>query len=331
PRRRKGIAFFFAFSLTQPKEFPFALPCAPLMSSSINKKPKIISWGEVLWDIFPDAEHLGGSAGNVAWHAAQRGAHSLLISRVGADDWGRRAIRQLQSGGVDVSALSVDPVRPTGTVRVSFHDGEPHYRVGERVAWDHIQADGALLDHISSADAICFGTLTQRGPFGRGRLRQALSEIRKKSFRRIGGGASGERPLLLLDINLRPPFTEHAVISEALESADLVKMSEGEEKFLQNIFQTQKLNQFLQEQFGIEFVVVTRGARGASLSGSCLHLEEPGLSIQERDPVGAGDAFVAALATELCKGASLPSALNAANQHGAWVASQLGAMPLAPL
>jgi sugar/nucleoside kinase (ribokinase family) len=53
----------------------------------------IVSYGELLWDRFPDGERLGGCAANVAFHLAQLGAHALLVSRVGDDELGRRAVR----------------------------------------------------------------------------------------------------------------------------------------------------------------------------------------------------------------------------------------------
>ncbi len=44
-----------------------------------------VSWGEVLWDLFPDAERLGGAPANVAYHLAALGRPVALVSRVGDD------------------------------------------------------------------------------------------------------------------------------------------------------------------------------------------------------------------------------------------------------
>ncbi|MGC1461009.1 MAG: PfkB family carbohydrate kinase, partial [Terracidiphilus sp.] len=49
--------------------------------------------------------------------------------------------------------------------------------------------------------------------------------------------------------------------------------------------------------------------------------------VQVVDPVGAGDAFTAAITHYLLRGADLETLNEAGNRWGAWVASQSGAMP----
>ena len=293
-------------------------------------QPLIASWGELLWDIFPERKCLGGSAANVAYHAAKIGNSALLVSRVGDDPLGTQARIQLAQAGVDTSAISTDPHRPTGTVRVEFVDGEPHYYVGRRVAWDCIEANASLMQRLFKADAICFGTLTQRGPIARGRLKAALGKLRSQGHRRVLGGSKGQRPLLILDLNLRPPFTEPECIYEALQCADVIKLNEAEYDWLANTFRVDNLEEFLLEQIGIELIALTKGERGASLIARHVTVEHHGFPAAGGDPVGAGDSFVAVLASELVKGNSLSATLEKANRYAAWVASQKGAMPSAP-
>ncbi len=294
------------------------------------KQPLIASWGELLWDIFPERKCLGGSAANVAYHTARQGSSALLVSRVGKDQLGSQARQLLARAGVDTSAISLDPFRPTGTVRVEFVDGEPRYLVGERVAWDCIEANQILMQRLLHADAICFGTLTQRGPVARGRLRAALGKVRAQGHRRILGGSKGQRPLLILDLNLRPPFTERDCIYEALQCADVIKLNEAEYEWLAETFETQELDKFLLQEIGIELIALTKGERGASLLSRHVSVHHGGYPAEGGDPVGAGDSFVAVLASELVKGSSLSSTLEKANRYASWVASQSGAMPPAP-
>ena len=54
-----------------------------------------ISWGELLWDLFPDGPRLGGAAANLAYHLARLGRPAQLVSRVGNDELGRRAVSEL--------------------------------------------------------------------------------------------------------------------------------------------------------------------------------------------------------------------------------------------
>src|SRR5450432_1344717 len=60
-------------------------------------RPRFIAYGELLWDLFPDGARLGGAAANAAYHAACLGAESLLVSRVGSDELGARAVSELTS------------------------------------------------------------------------------------------------------------------------------------------------------------------------------------------------------------------------------------------
>ena len=57
----------------------------------------------------------------------------------------------------------------------------------------------------------------------------------------------------------------------------------------------------------------------------------PGFPVKVADTIGAGDAFTAAMAHYLLRGADLATLNEAGNRWGGWVASQAGAMPpLAP-
>jgi fructokinase len=55
--------------------------------------------------------------------------------------------------------------------------------------------------------------------------------------------------------------------------------------------------------------------------------EHRGYRIKVADAIGAGDAFTAGLVHEYLRGFSLPAMNETANRAGAWVASQVGAMP----
>ena len=55
--------------------------------------------------------------------------------------------------------------------------------------------------------------------------------------------------------------------------------------------------------------------------------EHPGFRVRVADTVGSGDAFTAGLVHEYLHGASLDLMNEVANLVGAWVASEVGAMP----
>jgi len=280
---------------------------------------RFVAWGELLWDLFPDAARLGGAAANAAYHAACLGAHSLLVSRVGNDELGTRALKLLGERGVETHAIQIDDGAPTGTVSVTIENGEPRYRIASGVAWDRIGWRDELAAEFAQASVVCFGTLAQRSPLGFDAVEQALAHCPASTLR-------------ICDLNVREPFATPQVIDRALSLSRVVKLNESELSTLARLFGQRDALRWLLEERGIELVAVTRGARGASLSSRQAHFEHAGfpLSSTSGDAVGAGDAFSACLSLELARGSSPELALQNANRYAAHVASEPGAMPPAP-
>ena len=76
---------------------------------------------------------VGGAESNVACHLAVLGLRSAWVSAVGDDAFGRAVVSAVESFGVDVSGVVVDPARPTGLyVKESDASGSPvrYYRRG---------------------------------------------------------------------------------------------------------------------------------------------------------------------------------------------------------
>ena len=57
---------------------------------------RILSCGEVLWDLFPDGPRFGGAPANFACHAALLGGSVTMLSAVGDDARGREAVEILR-------------------------------------------------------------------------------------------------------------------------------------------------------------------------------------------------------------------------------------------
>ena len=102
-------------------------------------KPIVMSFGEVLWDLFPDGERFGGAPANFACHASLEGAHAIMVSAVGDDQRGVDAIRMLSELDVDTSLVQVVSSAPTGTVSVQLDiQGKPAFTIHEGSAADQI-------------------------------------------------------------------------------------------------------------------------------------------------------------------------------------------------
>ncbi|MDE3200887.1 MAG: carbohydrate kinase, partial [Acidobacteriota bacterium] len=82
----------------------------------------VLGLGELLWDALPSGEQLGGAPANFAVMAARLGSHAAILSRIGRDDRGRKAIATLDPFPVDTGFLQVDPKHETGLVTVELHE-----------------------------------------------------------------------------------------------------------------------------------------------------------------------------------------------------------------
>ncbi len=261
---------------------------------------------------------LGGSPANVAYHAALLGAPATLISRVGADALGRRATQQLLAAGVDTSRLQTDAVLPTGMVHVEFHQRQPTYRIATPAAWDAI---GVSREHVQlgPTSVFCFGTLAARSQTSRTTLTRLLQTLDQFSL--------AERPWRLLDLNLRPPHSDFGVVQTHLRYAEILKLNDEELHWLEEQVGHGNGLDYLLERHQLRWVIVTHGPGGATLYGHALRVHASVSLAQGGDTVGAGGAFVAAIAVQLSRGKRPPEALSAANRYAGWVAGERGAMP----
>ena len=286
------------------------------------KRPTIISLGEVLWDLFPEGPRFGGAPANFACHAAALGGDVTMISEVGTDARGREAIKILQSFGICTDLIQTLPNAPTGTVGVQLDEnGKPTFTIHEGTAWDCLAWAPELETRIQAADAIYFGTLGQRSELSRETIRRALDVAATAGIPRV------------LDVNLRAPFYDDALIRESVSQASILKLSDDELAALCSacgITLTNPPASCLSElriKFHLDLVVMTRGAEGAMLVLPDGTIEQPGIPTTVRDTVGAGDSFTAAFLIGLLRGNAHGMILHDACKLAAEVCSHLGAVP----
>ncbi|MFL5608111.1 MAG: carbohydrate kinase family protein [Gemmatimonadaceae bacterium] len=277
---------------------------------------EILCVGEVLWDALPEGLFLGGAPFNVACHLRAAGTPVSMVSRVGHDRLGEEALRRAARYGVGVDLVQVDDTLPTGFVSVTVDDaGVPTYEIVAPAAWDAITASDALLARAANARAIVFGSLAQRDATSRHTIERLL----------------GSTALKVFDVNLRPPFEDREVVRRSLERADVVKLSETEMRQVADWFDLRGSPRVtaagLAESFGCSVVCITRGSNGAALWHDGAWSEHPGFTVEVKDTVGAGDAFLAVLLVGLLSGGDDAMLLQNANLIGAYVATQFGALP----
>ena len=291
-------------------------------SKTSNALPIVVGIGEVLWDMLPQRTLPGGAPANVVFHCSQLGSNSYLVSELGDDDLGNDMEKLLTNSGFKPDFLNVRPDHPTGTVSVWLDDCKnPRYKIRENVAWDYIRWSAPLEDLARKADAVCFGSLAQRGPVSR---------------ETIGRFLDGTNPgcLRVLDINLREPYPDSAIPMASLEKASVLKLNTEELDYLSNLLalkgNTRDRLMHMIEMFNLSCVALTRGAQGSILVTGDEIAECPGLETDVQDTVGAGDAFTAAVIIGLLRKLPLHDINLIAGRIARCICTQAGAMVSLP-
>jgi len=284
----------------------------------------IVAIGEILWDMFPDGPQFGGAPANFACSVADLAGHDAnvyILSAIGCDELGKRALEVLRSRGVVTDFVS-QINRPTGQVLVRLDAaGHASYEFASDTAWDNIPWTDELIPLAARADAVCFGTLAQRSDVSRHTIQQFLRATRPECLR-------------ILDINLRPPFWSNEVILQSLELANILKLNDLELGVVANIkgwkLPDLEIAKQLQHTFSLKAVALTRGANGAAIMGLTGHSDMPSKSVQVLNTVGAGDAYTAALAIGMLRSLPVEIINSWASRVAAFVCTQPGAAPNLP-
>lgn len=70
---------------------------------------KVLSFGEVLWDIYPDKKYIGGAPLNFAAHLAKHGEEIYMLSCLGKDSLGEELYCTSKIAGYVVSKYDAVP------------------------------------------------------------------------------------------------------------------------------------------------------------------------------------------------------------------------------
>jgi fructokinase len=282
---------------------------------------KIVSIGEVLWDILPSTEYLGGAPFNFAWHAHNLGHKVCFISAVGDDQYGNKALEQIAESGLPARFIRRMPEYPTGTVTVAMDAlGLPHYAIHRPAAYDFPALGPAESDALlnPSPDWIYFGTLQQ------------MSVPAHELTLKLMAAAPGAKRFY--DINLRVDSFTPELVRTLARHAHVLKLNEQEIPALREIsgLQGDCIEQFCRNclrVFQLDAVCITLGPKGCLLLLGNEYLEAPSFPVKVADTVGAGDAFSAALLHGINAGWTPWRIADFANRIGALVASRPGGTP----
>lgn len=286
---------------------------------------RVICFGEMLWDCFPEHEVPGGAPMNVALHLSQLGLDVGLISRLGKDALGESLKEFVSTYSLDQRLIQWDTEYPTGIVQVDNSDPQNvNYTIVEPVAWDFIEWNDAIQQEVNQAHACIFGSLAARNQVSWDSLYQLLHSPVLKVF----------------DINLRAPYYDFEQIEIILGYTDILKINEDELLIVGDYFGLEldltkhqmldiakEVCKFLMDSFPIELICVTLGASGAMIYQDGKIFRHKGYQVKVQDTVGSGDAFLSGFVKSYLENRTPMEILDFACALGAYVATQKGGTP----
>ena len=281
---------------------------------------KLLSFGEVLFDVFSEKYCLGGAPLNLAAHITAQGYESTILSSVGNDELGATAITQIKKLGIDTSLIKVLSNKETGKCIVTLDENAiPCYSLLDNVAYDFI--DIPKDSDIIQFDTFAFGTLALRDFHNQTTVEKILNNT---SFDTV-----------FVDLNLREPYYSQKTIMFCLENATILKLSSEEYPIVSNIILGKDTEfkeglQAISKKFPqIKIVIYTLGEYGAYAyncnNNEFIYCEAEKCNVVST--VGAGDSFSATFLAQYADGKDILTCLKCSSKLSAFVVSHNGAIP----
>ena len=257
----------------------------------------------------------GGKGANQAVAAARLGAAVRMAGCVGDDDFGRQLLAALRGEGVDAGAVRTVTGTPTGLAMISVDPaGENLITVAPGANHEVSEEEvDAALENPGDVLVIC--------------AEVPVAAVRAALAKAALTQAQGKHCLL----NLAPAPPEAAAIV-AGQHPDWLVVNETEAAAVlgRPVSGLAEAGQAAAALItaGARHAVVTAGARGVAFApgpGREQAVTIEPFRVEAVDAVGAGDAFVGALAAALAAGVPVAEAVRAAAAAGAAAATRPGA------
>ena len=234
---------------------------------------------------------IGGAESNVAAGLALV-APTHWVSRVGADGFGQRILRELTACGVGVGAVEIDPERPTGLYVKTPLLGVDGHAVSSVIYYRSQSAAAAMGPDFLANPAVA-AVLADASLIHVSGITAALSEGCLHLLSNLLRADRGTQRISF-DVNWRPALWRGrsvGILAELADLADVVLVGRDEAEAAFGVTDPAGLRALLP---GPDTIVVKDAHRGAC----CLPrdgdpIEVPALRVEVVEPVGAGDAFAA--------------------------------------
>jgi len=277
----------------------------------------VAAFGEILFDVFPEQELLGGAPFNFLYHIQALTGNGRFISRIGNDERGGVIRAFLQQHSIDQQYVQIDLHRPTGTAVVQVNsEGIPSFTITEESAYDYIEYSSDSARGLLNCEMLYFGTLAQRNEMSRSTLHQ-LSRTADRCF---------------FDVNLRQQYYSAEILHQSFVLADIVKLNTEELERVHALFFSTRFSMDsapgeLMEKFSLSHLAVTMGENGSWMwmpEGKHFHRTAAPRMV---DTVGAGDGFAAVMCAGILKNLPLKTIHRLASEFSAALCGIQGALP----
>lgn len=279
----------------------------------------VTSIGEILFDIYPTHKKIGGAPLNFISHIRKITNGGNIISRVGKDVLGGKAISEIQTHKVSTQFIQQDNIHPTGIAEIKVNEKkEPTFTIDTERAFDFIESSeetDALINY--DTDVLYFGTLAQRSE----KSRETIQSYFNRGIK------------YFCDVNLRQNYYSEEILRRSIETANIIKVNYDELRVLNEVLLTGEFNAErvafeLMEKFQIDLLAITRGKDGATLFENGKRNDfSPKTSSGVIDTTGAGDAFSAVLCIGFMQGWELMQINRMANDFASEICKVDGALP----
>ena len=288
---------------------------------------RILVFGEVLWDVYPNKKVIGGASLNFAAHLAQLGDETVLVSAVGSDALAQETLSAVRAFNVSDAMIAAVPF-PTGVCSVTVdQNGVPSYDLCRGVSYDNIPVSDRQIEAIreNGYDALYFGSLAQRGGVSRESLKRLLQEFK-----------SGH---VIFDVNIRQKHYSKEVLEDGLNACTILKFSREEA----GVFEKLELTGTMENGGDYLRVLCRDLAVRYNIGTVLLTLDKDGAMVFDRDTdmftlserpagtvvstVGAGDSFSAGYLHFALRGLPVAACLERAVHISNYVVGHLESVP----
>jgi len=268
-------------------------------------KPRVVAVGSAMIDLIANVGRMpmlgetvvglsfrqgfGGKGANQAVMAALLGADVAFVGRLGADDFARSALENLQAYGIRTESVCFDDEMPSGVAPITV-DGEGHNTVvivpGANDRLTPADVAAAAVDIQAAQVVVCQCEVPEEADLAAFRL--AKSVVATTILNPAPARPIATELLGLTDV-LIPNETEASLLTElTVDSVESAREAASQ----------------LRDR-GVGAVVITLGERGALVHTESEVTMIEAIQVTSIDSTGAGDVFVGTLAAELAAGSPL--------------------------